>query len=154
MLSEKLSIRAFKEDDARQVVRLHHESSERFEELEITEDFINSIAQRSDFKFFVAGDGEEVTGFIGLLFHVNVGRAEVGPICVNPLHRRRGIGTKLLDYTTNFLKQAGVKRIIAKVKLNNEEAIDFFKANGFVEEGHFKEYTVKGEDVVQLRRFI
>lgn len=150
----KVSIREFQEEDSREIAKLHKESAESFEEFEVTEDFITHVANRNDFRFFVVCKGNEVIGFIGFLFHVNVARAEMGPICVSPTHRKSGVGTRLLDYAINFLRDAGVQRITVRVKTNNRDALDFFKGNGFVQEGYFKKYTARGEDVVQLRRFI
>ncbi len=154
MIIEKLAIREFNRNDARDIVKLHSESSENFEEQEITEDFILNIAKRNDFRFFVIAIREKVIGFIGVLFHVNVGRAEIGPICIDSTHRGGGIGTRLLNHAMEFLRQRGIRRAIVRIKSDNIRALGFFKKNGFIEEGYFREYTRRGEDVIQLRRFI
>jgi len=154
MILEKLAIREFNKDDAKDIVKLHLESSENFEEQEITEDFILNVAKRNDFGFFVITLSERVVGFIGVLFHVNVGRAEIGPICIGSIHRERGMGTKLLNHAIGFLRQKGIRRAIVRIKSDNIKALRFFKKNDFIEEGYFREYTRRGEDTIQLRRFI
>ncbi|RLI91016.1 MAG: hypothetical protein DRO89_04790 [Candidatus Altiarchaeales archaeon] len=154
MIPEKITIREFNRNDAKDIVKLHSESSENFEEQEITEDFILNIANRNDFRFFIITLSGKVIGFIGVLFHVNVGRAEIGPICIRSIHRGRGIGTRLLNHAMEFLRQRGIRRVIVRIKSENTGALRFFRKNGFIEEGYFREYTRKGEDVIQLRRFI
>lgn len=147
-------VRDFRDEHSKGIVRLHRESSENFEEQEITEDFIHNITRRNDFRFFIMTLEGRIIGFIGVLFHVNVKRAEIGPICVDSSQRGKGVGTKLLNHTIDFLRQKEVRRTIVKIKSNNGKALVFFKKNGFVEEGYFKSYTGKGEDVIQLRRFV
>ncbi len=151
---EKFSIRDFRREDVKDVLRLHTESSENFEEREVTEDFIRSIARRDDFRFFVVTLRGRVVGFVGVLFHVNVSRAEIGPICVDSLYRGRGFGMKLLACAINFLRQVGIRRVIVRIKSDNRRAWGFFRKNGFVEEGYFRGYTLQGEDVIQLRKFL
>ncbi len=154
MISEKLVIRDFCESDACEIVRLHHESQENFEEEEVSEDFIISTAQRSDFRFLIMYQDNEVIGFAGFLFNVNTRRSEIGPICINPGHRDRGLGTLVLEHVINILEQINICRCIVKVKANNKRALSFFKGNGFIKEGYFKRYTQDNDDVIQLRKFI
>jgi len=154
MIPEEITIREFNRNDAKDIVKLHSESSENFEEEEITEDFILNIANRNDFRLFVITLRGKVIGFIGVLFHINVGRAEIGPICIRSIYRGRGIGTRLLYHAMEFLRQRGIRRVIVRIKSENTRALMFFKKNGFIEEGYFREYTRRGEDVIQLRRFI
>ncbi len=154
MILEKFAVRNFRREYARDIVKLHLESSENFEEQEITEDFILNIAKRNDFRFFVITSGEKVVGFIGVLFHVNVGRAEIGPICVSSIYREMGVGTKLLTHTIDFLRKKGIHRTIVRIKSDNRKTLSFFKKNGFSEEGYFRNYTRRGDDIIQLMRFI
>jgi ribosomal protein S18 acetylase RimI-like enzyme len=154
MTSEELAIRDFRRGDEKEIVRLHLESSENFEEQEITEGFILTIANREDFRFFIMASEGRIIGFVGVLFHKNIGRAEIGPICVSPVYRGRGVGTRLLNHAIEFLGRQGLYRTIVRIKSDNRRAQRFFGKNGFEEEGYFQRYTRKGEDILQLRRFI
>lgn len=154
MTIENLVVRGFRSEDARALVILHNSASESFEENNITEDFIKEIANRSDFRFFVVSDKDKVIGFVGVLYHKEVCRAEIGPICIDANYRRKGVGTLALNYALNFLKNEGLRRVIAKVKVKNTPALGFFMANGFNQEGYFMRYTNVGEDVIQLVKFI
>jgi ribosomal protein S18 acetylase RimI-like enzyme len=155
MMSDNLVIREFRAEDAKAVVRLHNDSADSFEDASVTEEFVKEIADRVDFRFFILSDSmRNAVGFVGVLYQVNVKRAEIGPICIRSDHRRKGAGTRALDHAISFLRQAGVRRTIAKVKVKNIGSVAFFKARGFSEEGCFRNYTAVGEDVVQLVRFI
>lgn len=151
---ESFFVRDFRSDDAKALVRLHDESADSFEDSAVTEEFIREIANRADFRFFVVSDGRDTIGFVGVLYHMTVKRAEVGPICIRSDRRRHGAGKRALDHAIGFLRDAGVRRIIAKVKAKNVGSVAFFEAHGFSVEGYFSSYTAQGEDVVQLVRFI
>lgn len=153
-MQSNLSIREFKPQDAKEIVRLHSASETYFEKMDISEEFILNISQRPDFRFFIATINEKLIGFIGVLFHENVGRAEIGPIAVDEMYRNINIGTRLLERTINFLKEREIHRLISRIKANNQMAMDFFLHRGFQKEGYFKGYTKKRDDVVQLVRFI
>jgi ribosomal protein S18 acetylase RimI-like enzyme len=154
MMPDSLVVRDFREGDARAIVRLHEEAKESFEDSEVSEEFIKDIAERCDFRFFVVADGVEVIGFAGVLYHASVGRSEVGPICVRSDLRHRGVGGRLLRHAVGFLRGVRVQRVIAKVKADNHAALGFFRHAGFADEGLFRSYTLRGEDVIQLVCFI
>lgn len=149
-----IRIREFDPMDADYLVRIHRELRENFEEHDINKEFILNISRRADFRFFVAAINHEIVGFVGVLFHGGVGRGEIGPICVSLEYQKSGVGREMLQYAINFLRKKGIRRIIAKVKSGNRNGIDFFNRNGFRKEGHFVKYTKKGEDVIQMVRFI
>ncbi len=153
-MDEKTNIREFAPHDAEIILEIHEESAESFEDIGINKEFILIVSQRYDYRFLVAEIDKRVVGFVGILFHMNVGRGEIGPICVCEEYRDKGIGKEMLDKAILFLKDLGIRRVTAKVKTGNEEGIDFFKKNGFEQEGFFKDYSQKNEDVIQLVRFI
>jgi len=151
---EKLTVRGFEQGDEKAMVRIHLDSVERFENLNVDENFILRLSQRTDFRFFVADTNEEVVGFIGAVFYTSVGRAEVGPIAIEEGYRNSGVGSRLLDDCENFLKTIGIKRITAKAKYDNSEGISFFRKHGFEQEAVLRKYTMDNRDVVQLVKFI
>jgi [ribosomal protein S18]-alanine N-acetyltransferase len=125
-----------------------------FEDVEVTREYILSSSERDDFRFLVAEDGGDVIGFIGALFYKVVGRAEIGPVAVDSNRRGIGIGHSLLEDMTNFLSENGIKRVYVKVKAENDTAISFFLGMGYSYEAYLREYTLNGDDVVQLMRNI
>ncbi|MEA1925005.1 MAG: N-acetyltransferase [Candidatus Altiarchaeota archaeon] len=150
----KIRIRDFTPSDADSLLEIHEQSAGYFEDLGINRGFIINISQRGDFRFLVAELGGEMVGFIGALYYSNVGRGEIGPVCVEKSLRGRGFGSQLLENMFSFLKREGVSRVIARVKKRNTGGLTFFEGNGFQQEGFFKRYTSGGEDVVQLVKFI
>lgn len=150
---ESLKIREFLPDDAKEILRLHRNFSEYFEEFEISEEFILNISQRDDFKFFIAAIDKKLVGFVGTLFYSGIGRAEIGPIAVDNQHKNNGVGKILMKHVLNFLKQQGIHRVVVRVKSINNSALNFFETLGFEEEGYFQNYTRRGEDVIQMVKF-
>lgn len=148
-----IRIRDYESGDSREIVRLHRESPDSFEE-EITESFIESIAFRIDYRIFVCEKEREFIGFCGVLYHISCGRAEIGPIVVDRGNRRMGVGRSLVEYVMEYLREQGIRRVTAKVKASNKVGRCFFESLGFVGEGFFEKYTKKGEDVVQYVRFL
>jgi RimJ/RimL family protein N-acetyltransferase len=151
---EAIKIREYRHADSPEMVALHNSSEEFFEEAQVTPEFIQSISQRDDYRFFVAEKDNKVVGYCGVLFYQNHGRAEIGPILVSSEHRKQDFGSMLLTNVLEFLKERGIHRVIARVKSANPDAQKFFITAGFEEEGYFKKYTKKCEDVYQYVLFI
>jgi len=151
---EKLTVQGFEQGDEKAMVGIHQDSVERFENLNVDENFILRLSQRTDFRFFVADTDGEVVGFIGAVFYTSVNRAEVGPIAIEEGYRNSGVGSRLLDDCENFLKTIGIKRITVKVKYDNSEGIGFFRKHGFEQEAVLRKYTKDCRDVVQLVKFL
>ena len=154
MMLSKLQIREYISGDATPIIRLHTQSEEAFEELDLTEEFIEYIARRGDFCFHVASLEGSLIGFCGVLYYPSMGRSEIGPIAVDSSHRRTNVGKELFYAAEGYLKERNIRRLTAKVKAVNTGAISFFTRMGFVQEGFFREYTRKKEDVIQFVKFI
>jgi len=151
---QKVTVRGFSAGDEKGMVRIHHDSMEKFEKIDIDENFILRLSNRTDFRFFIAEIDRGLVGFLGVAFYTNVDRAEIGPIAIDKKHKNSGVGSKLLEDCENFLRAIGTRRVIAKVKYDNNEGINFFKKNGFEHEAVLRRYTKGCEDVVQLVKFL
>jgi RimJ/RimL family protein N-acetyltransferase len=147
-------IREYLPGDAPAIIRMHNQSEEAFEELELTEEFIDYIARREDYRFFIATLERSPIGFCGVLFYPSMGRAEIGPIAVDKRYRRSEVGKEMHDAVFAYLKRRDIRRVTAKVKASNACATGFFTGMGFAQEGFFREYTRKKEDVVQYVKFV
>jgi len=154
MADAGLRVRGFEAKDAQDVIRLHRDFNQWFEESELTPEYVLQCSARGDFRFFIAESGRTVVGFLGVLFYESVGRAEVGPICVQSTFQKKGAGSRLLESVVEFLKSRSVHRVVAKVKQGNMAGVGFFRANGFEEEATLRRYTRKGEAVLQMVRFL
>ena len=104
-------------------------------------------------KFFIAVENEKIIACIRLSI-VDKDLAEIRQLCIDQAFRSRGIAQSLLDNAINFLKEKNMRKLIARTKSDNKEAIALFEKNGFQQEGYFKEHYRKDIDVVQFYRFI
>lgn len=86
----------------------------------------NSSYSKNDFSTTIVYYEEEILGFLTYSFMYD--RAEIDYIYVLKNKRRNGIASKLLDY---MIKQIGDISISLEVKVDNDEAINFYKKNGF-----------------------
>jgi ribosomal protein S18 acetylase RimI-like enzyme len=153
-MPQRTSLREYITGDASSIIRLHAQSEEAFEELDLSEEFIDYIARRDDFRFYVATLDGLIIGFCGVLYYPSMGRSEIGPIAVDKRYRRTAVAKELFEAAASYLKKRDIRRVTAKVKAVNTGAISFFTCMGFAEEGFFREYTRKKEDVIQLVKFI
>ncbi len=103
--------------------------------------------------FFVAEDDGKIIACIRLAI-VDIDLADIRTLCVDKEFRGKGIAQTLLDETVTFLKERKMRKLIARVKSDNKQAITLFERNGFKQEGYFREHYRKGIDVVQLYRFL
>lgn len=72
----------------------------------------------------------------------------------HPLYRKRGLGTKLMEYLFSYAVANGAVRIDLEVRSSNKEAIDFYLRNGFKKVGMRKNYyTHPKEDAILMSRF-
>ena len=145
-----ISVRFFEQADAEGILGIYRKAGMWFEDINIGKGFIVSSAERTDFRFLVAQEGLEVVGFIGCLYFESVGRAELGPIGVEPKFRGAGVGKALAAGMLSFLSERGIRRVSVKVKAANGGALSFFLGLGFRHEAYLREYTLAGEDVTQL----
>lgn len=78
---------------------------------------------------FVYEENNNILGFI--TFDLLQDRSEILDIIVHINHRKQGIGQKLLDSSLNTMLKNNIKSISLEVKVNNKEAISFYKKNNF-----------------------
>lgn len=94
---------------------------------------------------------ENENGIIGfIVFSKLYEVADLTYIVVDPQYRRCGIGKKLLD---EICKDSSVERIMLEVRESNENAIEFYKNNGFVILRKINNYY-NGEDALSMERSI
>lgn len=80
--------------------------------------------------FFVAVDGDEVVGMIGVQ-KTKDETAEMRRLRVREDHRRRGIGTKLMETAIDFCRRQGYLKVILDVRIERGPARALFEKFGF-----------------------
>jgi GNAT superfamily N-acetyltransferase len=95
------------------------------------------LADRSRGRIFVAREGSEVVGMASLLYTVSTasgGKAALfEDLIVDPQHRRKGVGTKLVNYVIQQARAEGVLRITLLTDLENDTALGLYRKLGFVD---------------------
>ncbi|MFH1721822.1 MAG: GNAT family N-acetyltransferase [Candidatus Altiarchaeota archaeon] len=150
---EIVIVRDFAPGDEEAIINIHSACKQWFEEVEITADFLAEISKRPDFRLYVAVCQGSVVGFAGILYYLSVGRAELGPIGIDPPFESKGVGSRLASEAIEFLSEQGIHRLVVRVKEGNERAKEFFRKLGFTGEALLKKYTKKKETVYQMVYF-
>jgi GNAT superfamily N-acetyltransferase len=95
------------------------------------------LADRSRGRIFVAREGSELIGMASLLYTVSTaegGKAALfEDLIVDPRHRRKGIGSKLVNYVIQQARAEGVLRITLLTDLENDTALGLYRKLGFVD---------------------
>ncbi len=95
------------------------------------------LADRSRGRIFVAREGSEVVGMATLLYTISTaegGKAALfEDLIVDPKHRRKGIGGKLINYVIQQARAEGVLRITLLTDLENDTALGLYRKLGFVD---------------------
>lgn len=71
---------------------------------------------------------------------------------VQPVHRRHGVGSALLDWLETTARTAGTGVIRLETRASNAGARAFYRARGFVEIGRLHGYYDGVEDAVRLAK--
>jgi len=95
------------------------------------------LADRSRGRIFVAREGSEVVGMASLLYTISTaegGKAALfEDLIVDPKHRRKGIGSKLVSYVIQQARAEGMLRITLLTDLENDTALGLYRKLGFVD---------------------
>lgn len=85
--------------------------------------------------FLVAEENGELIGYInGTKMDVSYRKSSYFEMCnlgVSPDHKRKGIGTKLLEEFTKGVRKKGLQKIYLNCYAKNTEAINFYKASRY-----------------------
>jgi ribosomal protein S18 acetylase RimI-like enzyme len=80
--------------------------------------------------FWVATAGDEVVGMIGVQHH-DAGVGEIRRLRVSSIHRRRGIGSMLVEQALRFCQDQQYLKITLDTFLEREPAVRLFEKFGF-----------------------
>jgi len=101
--------------------------------------------------FYVAEENGRIIGYV--ISSVRGSKGTIISIAVIPEFRRKGIGSKLMRESLNFLSKR-VNHVELQVKTNNIEAISFYKKLGFEEIGLVPNYYPDGQDALVMSKNI
>ena len=98
----------------------------------------------------VAVDEKEIVGFI--LTEENPPLGHVMTLDVAESHRRKGIGTLLLQESENNLRFRGVRTMLLETALTNEAGVAFWQRHGYRIEAVLKNYYPGHLDAYEMRK--
>lgn len=101
--------------------------------------------------YIVAEDNGEIAGYAG--FWVIAGECNINNVAVSPLHRRKHIGSAIMDTMIKSCTEAGINRFTLEVRKSNTAAINLYRKYGFEAFGERKGYYEdNGEDAIIMWR--
>jgi ribosomal protein S18 acetylase RimI-like enzyme len=147
-----VNIRKAEISDANEILKLYQELQEF--EMSLLDDELRDIQQNweekknikdvesmlssNDLVFFLAIDGDEITGFVaGGLQKGTRCNEGILDIFVKEAHRGESIGTKLVDMTTGWFKERGCSAFMVNVYASNKEAKAFYRKIGMRQVGEW-----------------
>lgn len=110
------------------------EEASREERIEI----LGETLKRRDYELLVAELNGEIVGFVDqwiiLDFAHGARLSYIQNLYVSPSHRRKGIGSKLVEEIISSAEDRGVLEIHVVTGFKNKPAIDLYKKHGLVKE--------------------
>ena len=149
-----LQIKYAEDEDYKAVVKLLKEN----EVMGMPEEVISrgysspaSIKQRVQIgmeTILVAKTEEDFYGFIIMATGVSDEIAAIPIVLVDPVHRRKGVASDLMEKSIEELKKVGAKKLYANVYYLNRPSMMLFTKMGFVPEVFMRDMYNIGEHVI------
>jgi RimJ/RimL family protein N-acetyltransferase len=100
--------------------------------------YLRTIRRSGDAAVFVAETDDEIVGRLSIARDSHPASRHVADLglMVAAKHRRRGVGTALLDAAVAWARQSGVRKLELHVFPHNEAAISLYEKYGFRREGY------------------
>jgi RimJ/RimL family protein N-acetyltransferase len=112
--------------------------------------YLRAIRRYPNAAVFVADDDGLVVGRLSVARDQHPASRHVADLglMVAATHRRRGIGTALLQAAVDWARDAGVRKLELHVFPYNEGAIALYEQFGFVKEGYRRAHYRRGDGYV------
>jgi RimJ/RimL family protein N-acetyltransferase len=112
--------------------------------------YLKAVRRNADAAVYVALDGDRIVGRLSLARDPHPASKHVADLglMVAATHRRRGIGTALLDAAVAWAKGSGVSKLELHVFPWNEPAIQLYERFGFEREGLRRGHYVRNGEAV------
>lgn len=91
-----------------------------------------------------------IIGSMIILLRKSILNARIYSFNVHPEHRRKGIGSSLMDTALDKLEKKGYKNITLEVGINNPIARNLYQSKGFIVDKKLSNYYTNGDDALHL----
>ncbi len=112
--------------------------------------YLRAIRRYPNAAVFVAEDDDVIVGRLSIARDQHPASRHVADLglMVAQSHRRRGVGTALLEAAVEWGRETGVRKLELHVFPWNTAAIALYEKFGFVQEGYRKEHYRRGGEYV------
>ena len=112
--------------------------------------YLRTIERHPDAAVFVAEDGRSIVGRLSLSRDPHPASKHVADLglMVAASHRRRGVGTLLLEQAVAWARESGVRKLELHVFPWNDPALGLYGSFGFEREGYRKRHYERGDELV------
>jgi RimJ/RimL family protein N-acetyltransferase len=112
--------------------------------------YLRTIERHPDAAVFVAEDGTSIVGRLSLSRDSHPASKHVADLglMVAASHRRRGVGTLLLEQAVAWARESGVRKLELHVFPWNDPALGLYGSFGFEREGYRKRHYERGDELV------
>ncbi len=100
---------------------------------------------------FLVYEDEKILGYVIIGSTEDKRKAHLQSIAVHRDYRRRGIASKLLEWSADLVKLYGFNIIVLEVREKNEAARLFYSMNGFETEGRIENYYLDDNAIIMSR---
>jgi ribosomal-protein-alanine N-acetyltransferase len=98
----------------------------------------------------LAAEEGDVAGFI--LSEADGALAHIITLDVAEAHRRRGVGSLLLNASEKNLSAQGVRTVFLETAVDNHAAVNFWSRHGYIKDGILKRYYLGRIDGYEMRK--
>ncbi len=141
-------------EDAKEIANLIDKTFGRdYEPFKIGERRISEKMKDEKNQFIVAKEGERIVGVVRTSIE-DFDLAELRWLAVEEECRGKGVGTDLIKYALDLLKEKKMRKAVARTKSADAVAIVLFLNLGFEIEGYFRDHFRKGTNIIQFAKFL
>jgi len=104
----------------------------------------------------LAIDSQNTSEYIGVII-CKMERESVGYIAMLAVemgHRRRGIGTRLVEKAVEAMEGRGCDEVVLETEVTNTNALNLYSRLGFVREKRLFRYYLNGVDAFRLKLYL
>lgn len=104
--------------------------------------------------FIITAKKQGIVRGYAVVYHV-LDECEIARIAVSGVVRREGAGSLILEKVCEKCRTLGVRKMLLDVRISNDEAIGFYRAFGFAEDGVRRGfYSNPAEDALLMSRIL